>query len=100
MWPDVKAENMPLPHIAPEFVKWHGCIFHTKDKLCELHESGLKPLEGKLAIHDMEDGGLKRTIVYNWISERGANVMEQFNPDAAKLIREMIPYVNNRTILD
>ena len=38
--------------IAPRFDKVKGaCTFFTEDGLCELHEKGLKPTEGRLSIH-------------------------------------------------
>lgn len=43
----------PVPIIAPRFDTERGCCtFLTEFGLCELHESGLKPTEGKLATCD------------------------------------------------
>ena len=37
-----------------EFIKGYGCTFF-KDGLCELHDRGLKPTEGKLSHHGSYD---------------------------------------------
>lgn len=38
--------------IAPRTKKDGSCVFFNSDKLCDLHELGLKPILGKLADHD------------------------------------------------
>jgi hypothetical protein len=95
VWTDEKTGNQ-LPAIAP--VKGpKGCVFQNQDGLCDLHASGLKPTEGKLAIHDMLDGGLRRTVGYTWISEEGIAVFEKLGvqdvDELKKVIREMIPFL-------
>lgn len=44
-----------------------GCIFHQND-LCQLHDSGLKPIEGKLAKHDVygENTSVTTTVAKTW----------------------------------
>jgi hypothetical protein len=96
IWHDEKTGNTPLPMIAP--IKGaKGCVFQNADDLCNLHEAGLKPTEGKIAMHDVPDNGLRRTIAWSWVSEAGIAVFEQFGvEDISKLkelIREMIPFV-------
>jgi len=91
-WPDPKNESMPLPSVAPILTK-KGCIFHDQRGLCELHDRGLKPTEGKLAIHNLLDDGLRRAVAYTWISEEGIVVFEQFTKDLSSIIRKMIPFV-------
>lgn len=98
LWEDPKNPETPLPTIAP-INGPHGCVFQDKDGLCELHEAGLKPTEGKLAIHDTLDSGLRRTLGYTWISEAGISVFEQFNQGLAPIIREMIPFVKQGAMI-
>lgn len=95
VWIDQKNGNH-LPAIMP--IKENaGCVFQTREGLCELHASGLKPLEGKLAIHSMSDNGLRRTVGYTWISQKGIDVFEKFAMKDFKelkgVILEMIPYL-------
>jgi hypothetical protein len=95
IWVDEKTGN-ELPAIMP--VKGpKGCVFQNQEGLCDLHASGLKPTEGKLAIHSMPDGGLRRTVGYTWISEEGIAVFERFGlkdiDELRNVIREMIPMV-------
>lgn len=98
LWVDPKNPETPMPAIAP-INGPHGCVFQDKSGLCELHAAGLKPTEGKLAIHDTMDNGLRRTIGYTWISEAGISVLEQFTPGLAPIIREMIPFVKQGAMI-
>lgn len=103
LWTDHKSANAPLPAIMP--IKGpRGCVFQDKKGLCDLHAAGLKPTEGKLAIHDQNDNGLRRTVGYTWISEAGISVFQRFgvpNIDQLRdLIREMIPCIKQGRILN
>jgi hypothetical protein len=56
----------------------NGCIFRTKEGLCELHDKGLKPTEGKLAHHtDKMPNSFKDTLNFKvamtWVDENGVN---------------------------
>jgi hypothetical protein len=69
-----------------------GCTF-WKNGLCELHELGLKPLEGQVAIHGKDqpelhhdvaflwDNPKARTLVSGWMVENGLATEEE-NPEA------------------
>jgi hypothetical protein len=46
-----------------------GCVFH-KDGLCELHELGLKPLEGRLAHHTREPTHIRLHVLRQWAGKR------------------------------
>lgn len=57
-----------------------GCTFF-KDGKCELHDVGLKPTQGKTAIH----GGDHKTreqvaqyIIDTWNTEKGLKILEEF----------------------
>lgn len=53
------------------------CIFQAKNGLCKLHDLGLKPTEGKLALHDRANPRNTRYhLVETWLSH-----------DAKELIR-------------
>lgn len=70
-------------YLGMGFVMWvvapiqttHGCIFHNREGLCELHAPGLKPTEGKLAIHDRADEGLRESICETWSTNEGIAVI-------------------------
>lgn len=59
-----------------------GCIFF-KDGLCELHESGLKPTEGKLSHHSIkhENYTFKKSLPWNvakeWLEESNKETIQQ-----------------------
>lgn len=71
------------PVVAPVLGRGGWCTFY-KHGLCELHSSGLKPTEGKIAIHDMSDNGLRRNISFTWVSKTGIEMMKQY-PDTENL---------------
>lgn len=55
--------DKPIPMIQPLFDDSKGsCTFFT-DGLCELHDKGLKPTEGKLSHHSTNGFKNKREIV-------------------------------------
>lgn len=93
--PDEKSNDYPIPLVAPKEKEKGGCVFHNKEGLCDLHESGLKPTEGKMAIHNLADNGLRRSIIYTWITPKGVEVMRHFNKDGliATHIEAILPYV-------
>jgi hypothetical protein len=56
-----------------------GCTF-WKDGLCELHEKGLKPTEGKLAYHEHENGerepyNLHEAVAQTWMNEEAKELV-------------------------
>jgi len=58
-----------------------GCTFWTKDQKCALHKTGLKPIQGRIAIHDNTsyDGeDLADLSKEDWESERGLAVIEKW----------------------
>lgn len=73
--------------IAPQFSAEHGCTFQGKDGLCELHEKGLKPTEGRLANHNQCDDGIRRAVCDTWISREGIDVMQEFDPETAIILQ-------------
>jgi hypothetical protein len=56
------------PVIMPAKKPEGGCTFLTEAGLCELHDKGLKPLEGRLASHDAIDNGLRLWIARKWLT--------------------------------
>lgn len=63
-------------YIAPYF-KAGPCTFLTKDKKCELHDKGLKPLEGRTACcqTDSTSDAVRRHIVKLWNEPKGKVVL-------------------------
>jgi len=78
--------------VAPKFQEGK-CVFLTDDDKCSLHESGLKPTEGKLAIHTASDDGLRETVCKTWPTKKGLTVLEIFyeKQDKAEIISDPIP---------
>jgi hypothetical protein len=58
-----------------------GCSFLDDKGLCTLHEKGLKPLEGRLASHDLPDFGLRVWVCSKWDSEKGKEIIQQFEAE-------------------
>jgi hypothetical protein len=71
--------------VAPIRREIKGCIFLNENRLCDLHDKGLKPLEGSLAMHDMPDHGLREWVAKKWISEKGLQVLKLFTHDTEDL---------------
>lgn len=56
----------PIQLIAPKVVNgW--CTFRRPDGLCELHDKGLKPTEGRLAHHDLNKNDLDPRRNLTWL---------------------------------
>ena len=72
------------PAITPKWTKDEGCTFQNKDGLCELHDLGLKPLEGRLAHHTLGDSGLRIEVAQTWHNLEGFEVIKHF-PEADPL---------------
>ena len=62
--------------IAP-VLESSGCIFLTSNGLCSIHDRGLKPTEGKLAIHDLADDSLRESICKTWATEEGIQLIKE-----------------------
>lgn len=72
--------------LSPAIIEWEGrsapfwptgrCTFLTKDNKCELHELGLKPTEGKLAICDKDPDYLHRDVAMTWNNRKGRNLIK------------------------
>jgi hypothetical protein len=56
--------NFPLPMIQAKREEG-GCTFF-KDGLCELHDKGLKPTEGRLSHHSITEENFSRTKNLTW----------------------------------
>lgn len=69
-----------IPMIQAAVTDGYCCFY--KDGLCELHDSGLKPTEGKLSTHDITLSNLipERSIAWNvakeWLREENFPVIE------------------------
>lgn len=57
-----------------------GCTF-WKNGLCELHTNGLKPIQGKLARHDLswdQNEEISALITDAWEDNKGESVIEKW----------------------
>jgi hypothetical protein len=59
------------------------CAFLGKDHLCKLHDKGLKPIEGRLAMctdeAEAEGGNLHEAVAVLWDSEEGRAVVKMWH---------------------
>lgn len=68
----------------PRFTEEEGCTFF-KDGLCELHDKGLKPTEGRLSHHTLKlDAWVKsKSIAWNvaqeWLEPRNRAVVQEIS---------------------
>lgn len=79
----------PVKMIATDF-RNGKCPFFTADRLCELHDLGLKPLEGRLSHHSTTIGNFRphRSIAVNILKEWES-------PDNAELVKELFSHYEN-----
>lgn len=80
---DVVTERIPIIVTKTTTGQFFGpCPFQTSDGLCELHDKGLKPTEGKITIHGKRDFKAARKkklyVVKTWKSEAGKRVFSNF----------------------
>lgn len=72
--------NIPVPMVQA-IQTASGCVFF-KDGLCELHDAGLKPTEGKLSHHSIKPENFKFNKSLSW------NVAKEWlNEDNRETIR-------------
>lgn len=63
--------------------KKDGCCVFFHDGKCELHESGLKPTEGKLSHHEVSVLGLRKEynltyqVAIEWCKEENLDVFRE-----------------------
>ena len=55
-----------------------GCVMHGSDGLCELHDKGLKPFEGRVAHHSKDVPRLHEAVARTWYSNEGRAVVQRF----------------------
>ena len=70
--------DRPVQMIQPKALEDGSCAFLDDQNLCTLHDLGLKPTEGKVAIHSEKPvNDFKQTINYKvamtWINKNGVN---------------------------
>ncbi|MDC1809117.1 hypothetical protein POZ03_01425 [Bacteroides uniformis] len=72
-----------IPMVQPKLTPY-GCIFF-RNGLCELHDLGLKPTEGKLSHHTLGIDNLEFSMTLSW------NVAKEWmNKENAKVIVDVI----------
>lgn len=76
-WCDTPDINLLCPAIVGYENKnapfWPNgrCTFLNEKGLCELHDLGLKPTEGKVAIHGKKDEDTHYEVAKTWKNEKG-----------------------------
>lgn len=71
LWRAGEKDGIPPLTMIQARKEAHGCTFLTKDGLCELHDKGLKPTEGRLAHHDkLDNDELHYAVARTWESEQ------------------------------
>lgn len=56
-----------------------GCTFQDENGLCELHDLGLKPTEGRLAFHDRDnDDGTHLRMALSWDTPEARQIIEDW----------------------
>lgn len=58
-----------------------GCTFWNKDGLCDLHDKGLKPTEGKEAHHSVKSEGLHRKVAMSWNNPQAEALVERWKQE-------------------
>lgn len=53
--------------------------------LCELHADGLKPMEGRIALHDRPATAVRALVLSHWRGKQGDSVAKRL--DAAMAVR-------------
>lgn len=76
----VGREGKPAPSR-----RWGRCTFLTKEGRCELHGSGLKPIEGRLAHHDGTPDEVHEAVAATWE-----------NPEAVALVAAWIEVTQSK----
>ncbi len=71
----------PIPMVQAEVMESGWCTFRRDDGLCELHDLGLKPTEGKLSHHTItkENYNFSRSLSYQvakeWLEPKNTNLI-------------------------
>lgn len=71
------------------------CTFQREDGLCELHDKGLKPTEGRLSHHSLKLDNFKRqksvswAVVQEWLSPQNADVVAEIAKRYKEYQKEM-----------
>lgn len=78
-WAD-SSKGLGVRVLVPKSIKTsfkQVCIFLDHGK-CELHSTGLKPTEGKLAHHEHTPNDLHQAVIETWESDDGFAVVDLF----------------------
>lgn len=54
-----------------------GCIF-LRNGLCELHDAGLKPFEGRVAHHSRDSGDIHEAVAAAWNNDEGRAIIARW----------------------
>ncbi len=73
----------PIPMVQAETMDNGWCTFRREDGLCELHDLGLKPTEGRLSHHliTKENFTFSKSLSYNvakeWLDPKNVKIINQ-----------------------
>jgi hypothetical protein len=56
----------------------NGCTFWNEKHLCEIHESGMKPLDGYISDHHYLTPWVRRDIIMTWNTPEGKQIIERW----------------------
>lgn len=81
--------NKPVDIVAPTFDEEKGCCTFFIDGLCELHEKGLKPTEGKLSHHsfNVDNFNANKSLSWNVVKE-WINVSDEMSEQYKNLLND------------
>lgn len=70
-----------------------GCVLQTADGLCEIHDSGFKPLECRTASHDpskakRRPGNIKEDIAREWMSLEGVLLLRLWHDERNESVKK------------
>lgn len=92
---EVKLYHDPLleidfPVVSGKMVSG-ACIFQNSEDLCELHDKGLKPKEGRAAHHSLVSPRLSAGVAFSWCLGDGEQVMAMLDntKDIVEYIRQI-----------
>ncbi len=73
----------PIPMVQAEVMENGWCTFRRDDGLCELHDLGLKPTEGRLSHHSLTkenysfSKGLSYNVAKEWLEAKNQDLITE-----------------------
>jgi hypothetical protein len=67
----------PIPMVQAKRLENKRCVFLTDDNKCKLHALGIKPIEGKLAAHNVSGIRLSYVTARTWLFKRNEDTIKK-----------------------